>query len=778
MRTSTHLLLICALITVILSGSVSSAQGASPDDWTMFRHDTSHSGTTLSATQVAFPKLLWNFKTGAAVVSSAAVAEGLVFFGSRDYNIYCLDASNGQLVWNFSTAAAVDSSPAIAGGRVFVGSDDGWFYCIDISSGMPVWISLIGGKTISSPAVVKDLVFVGSGKQGFYCFNATNGDLVWKFPISFRVDSSPAFKDGAVYFSADDFHVYALNATTGEQIWKQHTGSVISSPSVDGGSIFVGSTDGYVVALNASNGKKIWQYKLQDVVDSSPAVFSQRVFVGADDNNLYCLNSSNGKKIWHAQTGYWVRSSPVVLGGSVYVGSQDNHIYCFNTTDGSKIWSTKTGNYIDSSPAVVNGVLYVGSNDGSLYAYALDQQTPESTSSQKSFFWTTIVFDALTSILLASIIFYAVQYALANKPRTLPAQKNLQKRNWFTRHIDLVVVLILLSISTMYFVDLSNGPLWIADEQTYSQWTYNMVNTGDYFTPHAFGGLAVWIGKPPLFMWLMSLAFQVFGANSFAARLPSAIFAALSLVLIFYLGKLLYNRTVGFLSALVLGTFSTFYLFAKHAMMDVTFTFFIVASVYFFVQSQKTEKPTKFVLLSGIFFGLALLTKQVEALLLPLIIMIYLLATNRSIKVFFTKNFAIFWGVGLLMVTPWLAFMLVSFKDDFWNWFVLYCGIQRTLSPIEGHSGNFLFYFSFLASNETLWAVLLPFAGALSLFNAAAKRVEQDTLLLAWMGVVLLVFTVAQTKLAWYILPAFPAFALATGNLLYQLALRLWHWTH
>jgi 4-amino-4-deoxy-L-arabinose transferase-like glycosyltransferase len=41
------------------------------------------------------------------------------------------------------------------------------------------------------------------------------------------------------------------------------------------------------------------------------------------------------------------------------------------------------------------------------------------------------------------------------------------------------------------------------------------------------------------------------------------------------------------------------------------------------------------------------------------------------------------------------------------------------------------------------------------------------------MIVVLLVFTFAQTKLSWYILPAFPAFSIAISSLLYQLSMRI-----
>ena len=95
---------------------------------------------------------------------------------------------------------------------------------------------------------------------------------------------------------------------------------------------------------------------------------------------------------------------------------------------------------------------------------------------------------------------------------------------------------------------------------------------------------------------------------------------------------------------------------------------------------------------------------------------------------------------------------------------------MRTITPLEGHAGGYLFYFSYLANNEWLWAILLPFAAGLCAFNAVVKRLKADALVLVWMAVVLVVFTFSQTKLEWYILPALPAFALAISSLLYQIA--------
>ena len=745
-------------------------------EWRGFRHDPNHSGYTSgnSVTNSSLP--LWNFTTLAPVQSSPAVVDGLVFVGSRDYNIYCVNASTGQAVWHFKTAGSVDTSPAVYGGCVYVGSDDGWFYCIDIATGVPRWISLVGGKADASPVIADGLVYVASGKQGLYCFNATDGVLVWTASTSVPVKSSPAVWGGILYVAMDDFFVHAFNASTGGEIWSEHTGSVTSSPCVYGGYVYVGSYDGYVCCLDAYTGQKVWQYLTENGVSSSPAVAYGHVYVGSEDNNLYCFNASDGKKVWQAKTGYWIHSSPVVAGGNVYVGSQDYSLYCFDAYTGEKRWSYATAGYVDSSPAIVDGTLFVGSSDGYLYAFALTNSSgsiPQQPSDLLA--WSTVAFDVIAFGVAAGLGFTLIRTAYFSRrtKQTEPTALPSQKTSWVSAHFDGIVVLALLALSTVFFINLGSGPLWAADEQTYSQWAYHMVKSGDYLTPNAFGGLAVWIGKPPLYMWLMSLSYQAFGVSNFVTRLWSPIFAALTLIMVYFLGKQLYNRYVGLGAALVLATFSTFYLFARHAMTDVTFIFFLVASLYFFVLSQKTEKINRYLVLGGLFFGLALMTKQVEALLIPLILFGYLLATKRSIRFLFSKQFTVFWGVGALVLLPWLLYMAVSFGSNFYDWFVVYCGFERTLTPLEGHQGDALFYFSYLAEKETFWAVFLPFAVGLSAFNFVFKRSKSDALVLAWMVVVFLVFTVAQTKLSWYLLPAFPAFALALSGTLYQAGVKL-----
>ena len=776
------LLIVIVAMILGMSGYLQVASGtnitSSTDGWTMFRHDQNHSGYTTDKCPNGSVELLWTYKTDNMVTSSPSVFNGCVFVGSWDGRVYCLNASNGKLVWRYTTGNEVGSSPAIYNNSVYIGSDGGNVFCIDIVTGKALWKATIGGLVRSSPAIVDNRVYIGSGDHDIFCLNASNGEVIWRYPTSCRAYSSPAVSEGIVYVAADDYFVYALNASTGDKVWTIHTGCTISSPNVYNGCVYIGSIDGYVLCLNASTGATVWEYQTDNAVSSSPTVAYGCIYVGAENSNVYCLNASNGNKIWQSPTRYWVCSSPVVADGNVYVGSEDYSIYCFDAFTGAKKWSYETENLVDSSPTIADGKLFFGSNDYHIYAFVLGNSADSlPTQTINSLHWTTIVFDAIACAVAVAIIFEVVYFIRSTRKAKQNVEETKisgQKQPWFSKHGDAVYISAILAFSTIFLVDLTSGPLWIADERIYSQWAFHMLKNGDYLTPWAFGNVSMWLAKPPLFMWLMSLSYQLFGINNFATRFWNPVFGTLSLVLIFYLGKELYNRHVGLFSALILGTFITFNVFARRAMTDVPFIFFVIGSIYFLLLSEKRENTNKYAALGGLFFGLAFMTKQIAALLIPLIIFTYFATTGRGIRFLFTERFNRFWQIGFMITTPWLIYMILSFGPVFWDNFFVYSGVNRITTVVEGHFGGYLYYFDFLASQENLlWVTLLPLAVGLCVFNSSVKRVKEDALILSWMTIVLVLFAFVQTKIVWYILPAYPAFAIAISSFLYQLAKKI-----
>jgi outer membrane protein assembly factor BamB len=773
MRKQVWMLII--VVSIFLAQFLTSAEVTKADDWTMFRHDQNHSGVTNSESRANSAKFEWVFSTSASVLSSPAIANGVVLVGCKDCYIYCVNASNGKLLWGFRVGHEVNSSPAIYEGKAYVGCYDGWVYCMNISTGVPVWGVNAGGKVQSSPIVIDDRVFIGSGLHNIYCYNASNGTILWTYPTKDPVYSSPAVVDGVLYVACDDFHLYAINATTGEKIWRQYTGSNINSPCVDGTYIYIGAYDGWVSCINASNGLEVWRFQTGDTVGSSAAASYGRVYIGSDDGSVYCLNATSGQKLWQTKTGYWVQSSPAIANGNVFVGSQDYKLYCLDAFTGEEKWSYQTGCIIDSSPSIVNDTLYFGSFDYHLYALKLMGLTTENVDTPAPLLMSTIIFDSILILVWVAVIFAVGRYfylARRNRQTTQQIYDACLKRSWVSSHINLILGIMILVFSVVFLLNLNAAPLWAADEKTYSQIAYHMEKNGDYFIPWVNGEPAVWVAKPPLIMWLISASYQVLGINNFSTRIWMPLFGVLSLVAIFYLGKKLYNSEVGLLSVLVLGTFTTFYSYSTHAMTDIPLVFFMLASIYYLVVSEEKKlNATVYSMVSGGFFGLALMTKLTEALLIPAIILAFLIFTKR-IRFVFTNRFSLYLGTAAAIFLPWVVYM-TQISKDFWDSYFVYSSATRLISPLEGHGGNYFYYFNYLLTNETFWAILLPFAIGFCVYNAVNKRSKADILILGWTVIVLGLFTIAQTKLYWYILPALPAFALSISSFLYQLTRKI-----
>lgn len=77
-------------------------------DWTAFLFNSCHTGYNpnefiLSPSTVGNLVLGWRYKTGYIVGSSPAVADGVLYIGSYDHNVYALNAGTGALLWKYTT---------------------------------------------------------------------------------------------------------------------------------------------------------------------------------------------------------------------------------------------------------------------------------------------------------------------------------------------------------------------------------------------------------------------------------------------------------------------------------------------------------------------------------------------------------------------------------------------------------------------------------------------------------------------------------------------------
>jgi len=346
-------------------------------NWSQFHFDADGTRVNpfenvLNAKDVGNLELKWSYPAGDVGTSSPTTANGVVYIGSQDHNVYALSARSGALLWSYRTRDIVATAPAFVDGVVYFSSWDGNVYALNAITGVKLWAFNTGTAVDSSPTVKDGILCVGSEgtNGGVWALNARTGAELWRYTGTGVDGSSPAVANGIVYVGGEIRNIYALDAKAGVPVWVYDTEGTYSSPSVRNGLVYLGWGDG-VGALNASDGARVWGYISNGSVLSSPAVDDAAVYFGSYDYNVYAVSASTGAELWSYKTGSYVDSSPAKANGVVYVGSQDGNVYALDAHTGVLLWSYATGNSVYSSPTVANGMVYVGSSDGNIYAFGL-----------------------------------------------------------------------------------------------------------------------------------------------------------------------------------------------------------------------------------------------------------------------------------------------------------------------------------------------------------------------------------------------------------------------
>lgn len=358
----------------------------------------------LYAVEAATGRMRWKFDAKGDVNSSPAVMDGAVYFVGLSGDLYAVDAATGKQRWAFATEGERRfsaqglftalpsgevmpdpwdfylSSPAVVDGVVYFGSGDGYVYAVDAGSGGMRWKFKTGGVVHASPAVAGGLVYVGSWDAYFYALDARSGRLVWRYKTGddnrahqmTGIQGSAAVARGTVYFGCRDANLYALDAATGALRWRFSTdGSwVIASPAVADGRVYFTTSDTKLFeALDAESGKLLYSLPAKIYSFSSPVIAGGHAYFGTFDGKLHDVDLKS-----QAYAGEFATAG-FSANGSRYLDAQgeirQDVVWTGDTLDDmvvgirAKVFSMGS---ILSSPAVVDGIVYVGSVDGNLYA--------------------------------------------------------------------------------------------------------------------------------------------------------------------------------------------------------------------------------------------------------------------------------------------------------------------------------------------------------------------------------------------------------------------------
>jgi 4-amino-4-deoxy-L-arabinose transferase-like glycosyltransferase len=318
---------------------------------------------------------------------------------------------------------------------------------------------------------------------------------------------------------------------------------------------------------------------------------------------------------------------------------------------------------------------------------------------------------------------------------------------------------LLLAALVLYGVNLGELPLRDWDEGLVAQVAREISrSTPDSLTwlfPAIDG--SPYLNKPPLMHVLIASAFQFGGVNEWTARLPSALLTAISVPLLYGVGReLFHRRTPAAFAALVYLTWLPVVRQGRLAMLDGAVLCFLLIMIWCVLRSRRNSR---YALGIGLGLGLICLTKGVMLGLLMGTIAIAFLAwdTPRLLKLPYL------WGGVLLGIVPvalWYVAQWQHYGASFFDSHLVQQSFSRIWRPVENNGGPPWYYLLEILKNGFPWVLFLPIAGKLTWEN---RNLGWAKLVIVWSGLYFIAVSLMSTKLPWYAMPLYPAFALAIG---------------
>lgn len=335
-------------------------------------------------------------------------------------------------------------------------------------------------------------------------------------------------------------------------------------------------------------------------------------------------------------------------------------------------------------------------------------------------------------------------------------------------------LLIVATLYVCYFSHLSAIGFVGPDEPRYAWIARDMAETGDWVTPRLYG--EPWFEKPPLFYWGAAISFKLFGVSETAARLPSAISALLATLALAWLAWRLYGGETARWMLLLLPTTVGMIGFSHAAATDMPFSGMLtIAMVCAAVvlrlapsEANGTNPPAKnlstpwaALFLFGFFLGLAVLAKGPAGIILcGGAVFFWALFTKRwpdAFRLLHPAAIAAF----CLTALPWYL-LCASRNPDFFRVFIIEHNFKRYLTPEFQHIQPFWYFALVLLAELFPWTAILLWTLIVGLYQLWKTRTisPSTNFFLSWAAFCVVFFSISQSKLPGYILPAVPAIGL------------------
>lgn len=317
---------------------------------------------------------------------------------------------------------------------------------------------------------------------------------------------------------------------------------------------------------------------------------------------------------------------------------------------------------------------------------------------------------------------------------------------------------ILLLTVIFFSIGLGERPYTLPSEARYIAIPMQMLQTGDWLTPHING--VPYFEKPPLFYWLQAGVLQLFGTSEFAGRMLTMLMLSATCVLTYAIARLFYTRLCGLLAATVLATSLMGYGLSRFVTLDVPVALFITACITCFLAAQYSENRTRYYLAMAACSALATLTKGLIGIVIPGMVIGAWIIALRKWHVLKEAKLIIGILLFLLITAPWHVLMHNT-HPDFSAFYFIHEHFTRYLSDSHQRTAPLWFFIAVAFAGLLPWSVFLPLA-----WKIHSRKNPQDMFLFLWILLPLVFFSLSQSKLLSYIFVIFPPLAIMLARAL------------
>jgi 4-amino-4-deoxy-L-arabinose transferase-like glycosyltransferase len=307
---------------------------------------------------------------------------------------------------------------------------------------------------------------------------------------------------------------------------------------------------------------------------------------------------------------------------------------------------------------------------------------------------------------------------------------------------------------------LPQRPLFNPDEGRYAEIPREMLSGGDWVIPH-LDGLA-YVEKPPLQYWATALAYRILGESIFSARLYTALCALAVIGVVWMLARRLWDEAAAWRAAAVIASLTLFTVMGQLLTLDMSLTLFMTVSLAGFLMAQR-EHPVRWMLLAWIAAAAGVLTKGLVAVAIPAAVLVLYTLITRDTSAWRRLGVRAGLPVFLLVTVPW-HWLAAGRLPDFVQFFFVHEHLARYLTPSADRQEAWWFFGAVFLAGSLPWTVpalrvLLTGWRA----HGAPGEFNHALFLWLWSVFVLVFFSLSDSKLVPYILPAMPAVALLVG---------------